>query len=76
MHWAMLAWSWLYWGQYASTVIEKDIGELTGVVQISTVILVFSSCEATVPPLMLHLRTTLLTWLKALLLHKILAIEP
>ena len=25
MHWTMLAWFWLHWGQYASTVIEKDI---------------------------------------------------
>ena len=32
MHWAMLAWFWLHWGQYVSTVTKKDIDELTGVV--------------------------------------------
>ena len=34
MHWTMLAWFWLHWGQYASTITEKDIKELTGVVEI------------------------------------------
>ena len=34
MHWTMLAWFWLHWGQYASTVTNKDIEELTGVVQL------------------------------------------
>tara|TARA_S200000501_G_C20264302_1_gene500026 strand:+ start:124 stop:366 length:243 start_codon:yes stop_codon:yes gene_type:complete len=34
MHWAMLAWFWLHWGQYAFAVTKKDIEELTGVMQI------------------------------------------
>ena len=34
MHWTMLAWFWLHWGQYASTVTKKEIEELTGVVQL------------------------------------------
>ncbi len=34
MHWTMLAWFWLHWGQYASTVTKKDIEELTGVIRL------------------------------------------
>lgn len=34
MHWTMLAWFWLHWGQYASTITEKDVKELTGVVEL------------------------------------------
>ena len=34
VHWLMLSWFWLHWGQYASTTTKKDLDELKNVVEI------------------------------------------
>ena len=34
IHWLMLSWFWLHWGQYASTTTKKDLDELKNVVEI------------------------------------------
>ena len=34
VHWLMLSWFWLHWGQYASTTTKKGLDELKNVVEI------------------------------------------